>query len=482
MKKITTASFILFSAALAGCQHSDKKEKPNVLFIAVDDLRPELGCYGHQQIMSPNIDKLAANGLTFVNAYCNVPVCGASRASLLTGIRPTQNRFVDFDAWAEKDVPGAVSLPQVFRNNGYHTISNGKVFHHLKDIRESWSEGPWNPVASEGNYLNYLTVENLDLLKGGEKRGFPYEVADVDDDAYFDGQIAEKSIKDLKRLKKEGKPFFLAAGFLKPHLPFNAPKKYWDLYPEETIHLPDNYYRPKNAPDVVIHNFGELRSYYGVPAEGPVSDEMAHQLIHGYYACVSYTDAQIGKLIQALEDFDLAKNTIVVLWGDHGWQLGEHTLWCKHSNFKTSLNTPLIISAPGYNGDQKTEALVEFVDIFPSLCELTGLDQPAQLQGKSFVPLMINPQMHWKEAVYSRFIQGESVKTSQYLFTEWYDNNGKIYSDMLYDHLSDPSENLNISGEVSLADTVRKLQEMLNIQILKSREIQLDRISKNKIP
>jgi arylsulfatase A-like enzyme len=209
---------------------------------------------------------------------------------------------------------------------------------------------------------------------------------------------------------------------------------------------------------------------------------MAHQLIHGYYACVSYTDAQIGKLIQALEDFDLAKNTIVVLWGDHGWQLGEHTLWCKHSNFKTSLNTPLIISAPGYNGDQKTEALVEFVDIFPSLCELTGLDQPAQLQGKSFVPLMINPQMHWKEAVYSRFIQGESVKTSQYLFTEWYDNNGKIYSDMLYDHLSDPSENLNISGEVSLADTVRKLQEMLNIQILKSREIQLDRISKNKIP
>lgn len=467
--------YLLIALGLASCHPAQKSnvEKPNILFIVVDDLRPELGCYGHQQIKSPNIDRLASGGITFVNAYCNVPVCGASRASLLTGIRPSPGRFVDFDTWAEKDVPGAVSLPQQFRKNGYHTISNGKVFHQMNDIRESWSEDPWNPAELAGNYLNYLTDSNLGLLKAGNKRGLPYESTDVDDNAYFDGQIASKTIEDLRRLKQEGKPFFMAAGFLKPHLPFNAPKKYWDLYPEETIHLPNNYSRPENAPDVAIHNFGELRSYSGIPANGSVSDEMAHQLIRGYYACISYSDAQIGRVLRALEELDLAKNTIVVLWGDNGWQLGEHSLWCKHANFKTSLNTPLIMSIPGFRGNQKMKALVEFVDVFPSLCELAGLEKPSQLQGRSFVPLMENPETPWKEAVYSRFIEGESVKTSRYLYTEWINKKSEVYDSMLYDHQADPSENKNIAGDTAIQDTIKKLHDQLHQQMKKSLDIHL---------
>tara|TARA_R110002050_G_scaffold147761_1_gene273831 strand:- start:4143 stop:5570 length:1428 start_codon:yes stop_codon:yes gene_type:complete len=444
---------------------SCKEEKPNVLFIVVDDLRPELGCYGQRQIKSPAIDKLAANGLTFVNAYCNVPVCGASRASLLTGIRPTSNRFVGYNTYAQDDAPGAVSLPQHFRNNGYYTVSNGKVFHHIDDIPESWSEAPWNPAAESGSFLDYLTEKNQQIVDSTKGRAYPYEMAAVDDEAYFDGQIAAKTIEDLNRLKKEGKPFFLAAGFLKPHLPFNAPKKYWDLYPPGTISLPDNYYPPQNAPDAAIHNFGELRNYHDVPAEGPVSDEMALELIHGYYACVSYVDAQIGKVLDALEELGLAENTVVILWGDHGWQLGEHSIWCKHANFKTSLNAPLIVRAPGKKGGQQTEALVEFVDIFPSLCDLAGLEKPVQLHGTSFVPLTENPGLPWKQAVYCRYVLGESVKTKDFLYTEWFNKQQKSFASMLYDHRNDPDENVNVAGEASYSGEVATFQQLLQEQI-----------------
>lgn len=469
-KLIKLINFFLL-LGFVSCQLEETVEKPNILFIAVDDLRPELGCYGQSHIISPNIDKLASGGLVFQNAYCNVPVCGASRASLLTGIRPSRNRFVDYHTYAKNDVPDAISLPEHFKNNGYYTVSLGKVFHHIDDIPESWSEKPWSPADEVGTYLDYASDENKRIITSGAQRGLPYDAANVSDAAYFDGQLANKAIETLRRLKKQNKPFFLGTGFFKPHLPFNAPQKYWDLYSEESIHLPDNYFMPENAPDAAIHNFGELRSYYGVPEEGPVSEEMARQLIHGYYACVSYTDAQIGKLIQALEDLDLAKNTIIVLWGDHGWQLGEHTLWCKHANFKTSLNAPLIIKAPGFKGNQKTEALVEFVDIFPSLCELSRLEKPSQLQGQSFVPLMIKPELPWKKAVYSRFIQGESVKTQRYLFTEWIDKQGETYATMLYDHQSDPEENKNISGDENIADIISLLRRQLHENINNSKEV-----------
>ena len=449
-------------AAMLGIQRSllaAGRKKPNVLFIAVDDLRPQLGCYGHKQMISPNIDKLASDGVTFLRSYCQVPVCGASRASLLTGVRPTQDRFLGYNTWAEKDLPGALSVAKHFRNYGYHTISNGKVFHHAADCRDGWSEDPWRPT---GNWRNYVLEESRKIAEKNPGGGGPaYESADVADNAYYDGMIAEKGISDLRRLKQMDKPFFLALGFLKPHLPFNAPKKYWDMYKREQIDLADNPFRPKGAPDAALHNWGELRAYAGIPAKGPLSDEQARTLIHGYYACVSYTDAQIGRVLAELEKSGLRDNTIVILWGDHGWNLGEHGLWCKHCNFETSLHSPLIVTGPGIEGGQKCNALTEYLDIYPSLCELCNLPTPDHAQGKSFVPLLRNPNLPWKEAVFSRYFRGDSVKTDRYRYTEWRGKDGKVYARMLYDHHVDLVENVNIAELPRNKDVVEKLSKML---------------------
>ncbi len=438
--------------------------KMNVLFIAVDDLRPQIGCYGHRQMHSPNLDRLASEGVLFERSYCQVPVCGASRASLLTGVRPTRGRFVSYKTRADEDLPGAISLPMHFRENGYTTGSNGKVYHHKNDGEGSWTDPAWRPrPAEDGNWRNYLKKENIELAAGNQKgAGPPYENADVPDKAYFDGQIAEKTIADLRRLKKTGKPFFLAAGFLKPHLPFNAPQKYWDLYKRDNIDLADNPFRPKGAPDAALHNWGELRNYETVPKEGPLPDDFARTLIHGYYACVSYTDAQIGKLLDELDRLDLRKNTIVVLWGDHGWNLGEHGLWCKHCNFETSLHSPLLISAPGIRGEQRVNSLTEFVDIYPTLCDLCGLSISDQLQGSSLAPLIENPDSRWKSAVFSRYYNGDSVKTDRYRYTEWTRDNGEMYAKMLYDHQKDPMENVNIAEMPEKQDIVANMQGILH--------------------
>jgi iduronate 2-sulfatase len=443
----------------AGQENRAGRKRPNVLFVAVDDLRPQLGCYGHEQMISPNIDRLSSDGVTFLRSYCQVPVCGASRASLLTGVRPTKNRFLGYDTWAEKDLPGALSIAKHFKLNGYHTISNGKVFHHKNDCRDGWSEGPWRP---KGSWLNYLLEENKKLVdQGSNQRGPAYEAADVADNAYFDGMIADKGISDLSRLKAMDKPFFLALGFLKPHLPFNAPKKYWDMYKRQDIDLADNPFRPKGAPNAALHNWGELRAYHGIPAKGSLSDDLARTLIHGYYACVSYTDAQIGRVMAELERLRLRDNTVVILWGDHGWNLGEHGLWCKHCNFETSLHSPLIVRGPGIKAGVKTNALTEYLDIYPSLCELCDLPLPGHLQGRSFMPLLSNPNLPWKEAVFSRYIRGDSVKTDRYRYTEWRRKDGKIYARMLYDHSIDLVENVNISELPENKEVVSKLSNML---------------------
>ena len=468
--------FVLWLAGVlcSSCSDSIDQTRPNILFIAVDDLRPELNTYGATHIKSPNIDRLAAEGLTFNRAYCNVPVCGASRASLMTGIKPTKNRFVRFDTYAEKDAPGAVSIPQHFKNNGYYTISNGKVFHHKNDILDSWSEKPWRPKVAKIHGRDYFSPENMRIIDSiRDGRAWPYEWIETHDTTYSDGKIAQKAINDIKRLSERDQPFFLAVGFKKPHLPFNAPQKYWDLYSPEQIDLPENYYRPENAPDAAIHNFGELRNYFGVPKQGPVSDEMAKTLIRGYYACVSYTDAQIGKLLNTLDELGLRENTVLILWGDHGWQLGEHTLWCKHSNFDVAMRVPMIISAPGYSGGLETNALAEYIDIFPTLCELAGLDLPTQLHGKSYVSLMKNPDQSFKDIVYARYGRGESIKTDRYLYTEWYDNEGKQYGRMLYDHFSDPNENVNISEIPEYKAVVDSLSLMLHKEMESAYEINL---------
>lgn len=437
--------------------------KPNVLFIAVDDLRPQLGCYGVKSMHTPNIDRLAAQGVVFERAYCMVPTCGASRASLMTGIRPTPNRFVNYLTRAEKDAPGITTLNTQFKNHGYYTLSNGKVFHHPTDNAQGWSEPAWRPKGIRW----YQRPENHELhqqrqKKGSRKRGPAYESADVSDEAYADGVIAKRAIADLRRLKSKDQPFFLAVGFFKPHLPFIAPKKYWDLYDPKEIHLPENYHVPKDAPKESIHSFGELRAYAGIPAKGPVSDETARKLIHGYYACVSYTDAQIGKLLNELDRLGLADNTIVVLWGDHGWNLGEHTLWCKHSCFETSMHAPLIVKAPGIEGGKKTAGLTEFIDIYPSLCELTGLPLPRHLQGRSFVPLMNAPDQTWKTTAIGRYRNGDTVRTNQYRFTEYSGAKGRPLARMLYDHKKDPGENQNVSERKENKAVVDSLQNLLH--------------------
>ena len=432
-------------------------ERPNVLFIAVDDLRPELNAYGASHIHSPAMDQLASESLVFTRAFCNVPVCGASRASLLSGVRPGMHRFIGYDTYLEEDYPGVVSLPKHFKNNGYATISNGKIYHHADDDQEAWQE-VWRPEPGT-SWRDYQTEENIRLDTTAGQRGYPYENTNVPDTAYFDGQIAQKSIRDLKKLKQAGEPFFLAVGFLKPHLPFNAPTKYWNLYDPASIALPKNYVQPKSTPAQAFHNFGELRAYAGIPKEGPVSDEMAHTLIRGYYACVSYTDAQIGKLLATLKELELDKNTIVVLWGDHGWNLGDHQMWCKHCNFASSLQVPLMIKVPGVKG-KRTDAITEYIDLYPSLSELAGLSLPAHLDGQSLVPL-IQGQPAKADFAISKYQDGVTVVQGDLFYTEYINQEGVAQARMLFDHATDPLELVNLAEKEEYQDTVSALSQAL---------------------
>jgi len=440
-------------------------ERPNVLFIPVDDLRPQLGCYGQSQMVPPHIDRLAEEGVVFTRAYCQVPVCGATRASLLSGVRPTRDRFLTYMTWVDQDLPGCRTLPQHFREHGYTCLADGKVFHHATDTAErSWSAPPWHPRNDpHEHWRNYLLEENRKTDADDEHRGPPVECADVLDNAYYDGRIADRAIADLHKLAEAEQPFFLAAGFLKPHLPFNAPKHYWDYYRRSNITPADNPFRPRNAPEQALHNWGELRSYAGIPREGPVSEEQACELIHGYYAATSYVDAQVGRLLAELDRLGLRERTIVVLWGDHGWQLGEHGLWCKHCNFNTSLNAPLVVSAPGMGHGKPCDGLVEFLDVFPSLCDLAGLPVPDTCEGASFVGQLDDPGSPGKEAAFSRYFGGESVRTDRCLYTEWRDEEGRRTARMLYDHSVDAAENENISELPGNAALVDRLSRMLPV-------------------
>jgi iduronate 2-sulfatase len=447
----------LFSTAIL-----TRNRKPNVLFIAVDDLRPQLGCYGHERMISPFMDQFASTGTVFGRTYCQVPVCGASRASLLTGLRPTRTRFVDFESWADADAPYFTTLPKYLKQQGYHTVSLGKVFHHQTDGQDGWSEPPWRPTGDwvGRGYLSETGRSIARKVAGGQ--GPAYESPNVPDNVYPDGVLTEKAISDLRRLEASDRPFFLAVGYLKPHLPFNAPKRFWKMYQREQIDLADNPFRPRGAPDAALHNWGELRNYHGIPKKGSLPDDLALTLIHGYYACVSYTDYQIGLLLAELERLGLRENTIIILWGDHGWNLGEHGLWCKHCNFETSLHSPLIICAPWYDGGNKAESLTEFIDIYPSIVDLCDLPQPDHLQGQSLIPLMKGKTNGLKKAAFSRYLEGDSVKTDQYRYTEWSRDNGEVYARMLYNHRLDPAENVNIADNPENQEVIQTLKGYLH--------------------
>jgi iduronate 2-sulfatase len=445
----------------------EARPRMNVLFIAVDDLRPALGCYGDRTARSPHIDRLAASGVVFNRAYCQQAVCSPSRTSLLTGLRPDSTKVYDLQTHFRDTIPDVVTLPQHFKNHGYYTVGMGKIYHGGLDDAQSWSE-PHRNGTGEG----YVLAENKERVatsaakaKAQPKpknpsaprgRGEPFELADVPDSAYHDGSLADMAVAKLQELKAKEQPFFLAVGFLKPHLPFNAPKKYWDLYDPAKLKLAANSFRPKDAPPYAVTDFGELRNYYGVPASGPVPEEMARKLIHAYRAATSFTDTNVGRVLDELDRLGLRDNTIVVLWGDHGWKLGEHASWCKHSNMENDTNAPLILAAPGAKAaGQSTAALVEFVDIYPTLAELAGLPLPAHLQGVSVQPLLDDPARPWKTAAFSQYprshegtpLMGYAMKTDRYRYVEWrHRNTGQPINYELYDHQADPAENQNLAG------------------------------------
>ncbi|MBT5901098.1 MAG: sulfatase [Opitutaceae bacterium] len=452
------STFALLGTLFITCLASEAEQRPNVLFIAVDDLRPEFAAYGADHISSPHLDKFAGESVRFDRAYCMVPTCGASRASMLTGVRPTATRFVSFTARADEEAPWAKTLNTHFQDNGYRTGSLGKVFHAAADNAAGWTDKPWRP--QRGHYQLPANVARTDQ----KLRGPPTESAPVPDDAYGDGVVVNQAVERLQDLAaNDDQPFFLAVGFYKPHLPFVAPQKYWDLYPPESIKLPDNYQVPENAPAESHHTWGELRAYQGIPKKGPITDATALNLIRGYYACVSYTDAQVGKVLNELKRLGLADNTIVVLWGDHGWNLGDHTYWNKHSTFESSMRIPLMVRAPGIKGGTHTAGLTESIDIYPSLCELTGLPIPETVEGKSFVPLLRFPERPWAEAAVGRFVRGDTIRTADYRYTEYRDDRGAgpRKSDMLYDHRTDPLENINISQEPAHAEIAAALNQAL---------------------
>lgn len=434
------------------------KHHPNVLFIAVDDLRPELGFYGKNQIVSPNMDKLASEGMLFTKAYCNIPVSGASRASLMTGLRPTRDRFKDYYTRIDLEAPGVPTVAEYFKQNGYYTISNGKIIHHPNDGAGSWDEEWW--PRTKGSFRDYATEENISMDKA-KMKVVPYEKADVHDTCYRDGKIALKAINDLKRLKAMDKPFFLACGFFKPHLPFNAPAKYWEMYDSAQIKLPSNYTLPHGVPKEALNNWGELRAYGGIPAEGVLDEALAKKLIMGYYASVSYVDAQIGLVLDALRETGLAENTIVILWGDHGWSLGEHSFWCKHSNYNVANNSALIARIPGGQPNSKINAVIEFVDIYPTLCDWAGLPLPSHLEGKSFAHLVKDPSGPTDGIAISQWQEGLSIFNGFYAYTEWSITDDNYYARMLFDHQNDPNENNNIAETSENAETVKTLSALL---------------------
>ncbi len=463
-KSILMSVFLLLVFYASGTA----EKQPNILFIAVDDLRPELGCYGAAEIITPNIDKIAEDGAVFLNAYCNASVCGASRASLMTGIYPIPNkRFINYLARADKEVPEVATLAEYLKANGYHTISNGKIFHHQEDSPQSWSEPAWRPTSIPGiinddDLVWHAPLAN-ELHDDTTKRGPFYDEADVPDNAYADGQITDKTIEDLRRLAQMDIPFFLGYGLIKPHLPFNAPKKYWDLYERQNIPLANNRYKPDNAPKI-LKTSTELRSQYSAHEGFPTEDNFHRIARHGYFACVSYIDAQIGRVMDELEALGLAKNTIVVLWGDHGWHLGEHNFWGKHNTLDNAAHVPLIVRAPNVKKGKRTQ-LVDFVDLYPTICELTNMEIPEHCQGGSMLEVLKDSEAVHKSAVYPGFRNMSAVKTQDFLYTQWYDKNWNFDTPkrarMMYDHRVDKAENNNIAEEVEYTEKVKMMSEIL---------------------
>ncbi|MDR6782176.1 arylsulfatase A-like enzyme [Pedobacter africanus] len=465
---IAVALLTIASSGVSRGQGS-KQQKPNVLFIAVDDLRPELGCYGNKIVKSPNIDKLAKSGVLFNQAYCQQAVCSPSRTSIMTGRRPDATKVWDLKTQFRNTIPDVITLPQYFKNNGYHTQSIGKIYHDPAAAQDALSWSVPEILAVTKKEGKYVLPENL---RTKSAKAASTEKADVPDNAYVDGQVAEQATEVLRNIKD--KPFFLAVGFRRPHLPFSAPKKYWNMYNPEEIIPPAQKGLPKNIPPYAAHKNEELRGYTDIGTDRPITDPKTRELLHAYYAAISYTDAQIGKVLAELDRLNLTKNTIIVLWSDHGFHLGEKGLWAKSTNYEWDTRVPLIISVPGKKHGVRSDALVELVDLYPTLTELGGLGIPAGLEGTALSPLLDQPNQPWKTAAFSQFprpwlykgmpeLMGYTMRTKRYRYVEWHDfKTGAVKAKELYDRQHDPDEFKNIADLPSNAGLVKQLGEQLN--------------------
>ena len=536
MKNLFLVFFALFF--LLSCQ--EKKEemmvtkRPNILFLAIDDLRPELGVYGSDIAITPNMDALASDGLLFNNAYCQQAICSPSRASLMTGARPESIQVIENYTYFREQNPDIVTLPQHFWANGYETVYTGKIYHNRKfgDGELSWSRNPVEPDnpkvqfgfklpenqrMQEENAAAMVAKYGENALRNGLGKGPAYEFADFPDNEYEDGHNTDLAIATMKDMleKNPEKPFFLGLGMKKPHLDWIAPKKYWDLYDEEKIQLAAQEEAPKDGATMGLHASFELRARANIPKKGAIDKELARNLKHAYLACVSYVDAQIGRMLSALDEAGVRDNTIIILWSDHGWHLGDMGIWGKATNYEIATRVPLIIWTPDMakeNRGKTSDALVELVDMYPTLCDLANIPLPGHLEGQSFAPLLSDPDQDWKKAVFSQFptpalrewaanplstgmretsfgplieevegrikaqqgdkwnrdlfenrLMGYAMRTDIYRFVVWKDYTKPQVEPVffeLYDHQNDPEETVNIAR--ANPEIVKQLLEQFN--------------------
>jgi len=500
---------LLLIGLVLACESTEEPVKaPNVLFISIDDLRPSLGVYGDSIVHSPNIDQLAAEGITFRQTFAQSAVCAPSRASLMTGLRPDSTRVWHLGDKFRQINPQTVTMPQYFSKFGYHTVNIGKIFHNYMPDSVSWDEPDLRPAQyvkpewlgrdGETFYISEAVQKSQEIKRDsllklrpvryadGWNTGPAWEAADVHDTLYYDGAQNELAKRTLSRMAKSDEPFYMGLGYFRPHLPFTAPKKYWDLYDRDEIPLAANPEIPENAPLHSMNSMYELRHYDGFNHIGHptstyrMSEDTARILRQGYYASVSYVDALLGDLISHMKEIGIYDNTIIVVWGDHGWKLGDHNSWGKMTNYNIDLRVPVIVRAPNQpNRGVQTFAITELVDLFPSICELAGIEVPDYAQGTSFVPLMDKPEQAWKKAAFSQFhrrprvsadgkrYMGYSINTPEYHYIEWYGWNhetgerGDYKGAELYDAVNDPTETINIAEVPESKEAVTNLSAQL---------------------
>jgi arylsulfatase A-like enzyme len=478
-------SLILFFAIFGITIAKAQLKQPNILVFYVDDLRAELGCYGSETALTPNIDKLATEGVMFNKAYVQQAICAPSRMSTLTGLRPETLGIYSIFTPLRKVHKEVVSMPQLFKQYGYKTVSIGKVYHHSSDDKKEWT----NYFEKEPN--SYVKPENIALMnrlkaEGKTPRGPAYEDADVADEAYKDGRAAKYAIETLNKIKDD--KFLMFVGLSKPHLPFNAPKKYWDIYDVNSFKVPSRE-KPEGMYHLALSKWGELKNYHGIPKAGDLDDDLTRTLIHGYHASVSYIDAQVGKVMQTLEDLDLRKNTTVVFMSDHGYKIGEYGAWCKHSNVEIDVRVPLIISRETNYKKRKTgkisDALVENVDIFPTLVDLCGLEG-TKFDGKSILPIINKPNTKGDEiatSVYARGskIMGCTATDGKWRYTEWRNSvTNEILRAELYEHKNSLLSFVNLSGNKKYEKVEEKMKTFLEAQFPRNKPFLQNDIPRKK--